>query len=120
MNDSISRQAAIDALVAEARIVDSHYLEFERIIHEDDAVEAISMLPSVPSEPQWVPCSEKMPEYGKVVLVTGIYGAVFIATREYDLIEERYVWRHPEYGKVKIIAWMPLPKPHEERKEADD
>lgn len=52
----IDRQVAIDALVAEARIVDSHYLEFERIIHEDDAIEAISMLPSV--EPRIIHCKD--------------------------------------------------------------
>ena len=46
MDDLISRQAAIDALIAEGRNVDSRYLESERIIHESDAVEAISMLPS--------------------------------------------------------------------------
>lgn len=45
-NDCISRQAAIDAIIAEGRTVDSRYLESERIIHESDAVEAISMLPS--------------------------------------------------------------------------
>lgn len=46
MHDTISRHAAIDALIAEGRNVDSRYLESERIIHESDAVEAISMLPS--------------------------------------------------------------------------
>lgn len=50
MSDLIDRQAAIDALVAEARTVDSHYLESERIIHESDAVEVISMLPSAQSK----------------------------------------------------------------------
>ena len=50
MDDTISRQAAIEAVIAEGRDVDSHYLESERIIHESDAVEALSMLPSVQYE----------------------------------------------------------------------
>lgn len=50
MTDIISRQAAIDALISEGRNVDSRYLESERIIHESDAVEAISMLPSAQPE----------------------------------------------------------------------
>ena len=50
MDDLISRQAAIDALIAEGRNVDSRYLESERIIHESDAVEVISMLPSAQPE----------------------------------------------------------------------
>ena len=49
--DIISRQAAIDALIAGGRNVDSRYLESERIIHEADAVEVISMLPS--AQPEW-------------------------------------------------------------------
>ena len=48
--DLISRRAAIEALIAEGRNVDSRYLESERIIHESDAVEAISMLSPAQSE----------------------------------------------------------------------
>jgi len=40
----INRDKAIEALIAEGRNVDSRYLESERIIHESDAIEAISML----------------------------------------------------------------------------
>ncbi len=49
-DDLISRRKAIDALIAEGRNVDSRYLESERIIHEADAVEAISMLPSAQTD----------------------------------------------------------------------
>ena len=49
-NDCISRQAATDALIFESRIVDGHYTEYERIINEDDAIEAILMLPSAEPE----------------------------------------------------------------------
>lgn len=45
-SDLISRQGAIDAVIAEGRSVDSRYLEAERIVYESDAVEALSMLPS--------------------------------------------------------------------------
>ena len=47
MDDLISRQAAIDAVVAEVRTVDIRYLESERVIHESDAVEVLSLLSSV-------------------------------------------------------------------------
>lgn len=50
MNDLISRQAAIDAVMNESREVDSRYLESERIIHECDAVEVLSLLPSAEPE----------------------------------------------------------------------
>ncbi len=46
MDDTISRQAAIEAVIAEGRTVDSRYLESEKIILEADAVEALAILPS--------------------------------------------------------------------------
>ena len=48
--DTISRQSAIDAVVGESREVDSRYLTDERIIHECDAVEVLSYLPSAEPE----------------------------------------------------------------------
>ncbi len=49
-SDTINRQAAINAIIAEGYDVDSRYLGSERIIHESDAVEALSMLPSAQPE----------------------------------------------------------------------
>lgn len=66
---------------------------------------------------RWIPCSERMPDNGEVVLATGIYGAVFIAIRKYEPIYKDYVWWHEEYGKVRVKAWMPLPEPYNERNE---
>lgn len=57
----IEKQAAIDTVVAEGRTVDSKYLESERIIHESDAIEALTMLPSVRPERKkgkWFPIIE--------------------------------------------------------------
>lgn len=68
--------------------------------------------------PQWIPCSERLPERVEPVLVTGIYGAVFIAIRKYEPIYEDYVWWHAEHGKVQVKAWMPLPEPY--RRAADE
>ena len=52
--DTINRQAAIDAVINESREVDSRYLISERIIHECDAVEALSLLPSAqPKMGKW-------------------------------------------------------------------
>lgn len=56
MKDLIYRQDAINAIITEGRTVDSRYLESERILHESDAVEAISMLPS--AEPEIIRCED--------------------------------------------------------------
>ena len=45
--DLIDRQAAIDALLEEVRLVDGYYVENDEVIDKDDAIEAIRLLPSV-------------------------------------------------------------------------
>lgn len=48
--DTISRQAAIDALLEEVRLVDGYYVENDEVIDKDDAIEAIRLLPSAQPE----------------------------------------------------------------------
>ena len=51
--DLISRQAAIDALLEEVRLVglvDSYYVENDEVINKDDAIEAIRLVPSAQPE----------------------------------------------------------------------
>jgi hypothetical protein len=109
VGDTISRQAAIDALSTP-----------HGILYPIRTIEAL------PSAQQWIPCSERMPERGKDVLVT----------RDYDGREDnnkscRYVEVASCYGeddditwssfsdeyKIKprnhhVVAWMPLPEPY--------
>ena len=115
INDCISRQAAIDALIAEGRNVDSRYLESERIIHESDVVEVISLLPSAQPEPKWIPVTEHLPKLGEKVLVSTkntIFTQVF--KRIYGT-PDNWGWEH--HTIKKVTAWMPLPKRYEGRDE---
>ena len=48
--DYISKKDAIEAITANSRDSDSKYLESERIILESDAIEALTILPSVKPE----------------------------------------------------------------------
>lgn len=62
-------------------------------------------------KPQWIPCSERLPERLERVLVTRANGRV----------EETFKWNNEEYpwngGYDDVLAWMPLPAPW---KGADD
>ena len=58
--DTISRQAAIDALLEEVRLVDGYYVENDEVIDKDDAIEAIRLLPS--AQPEIIRCKDC--EYG--------------------------------------------------------
>ena len=58
MNDLIDRQAAIDALLKEVRLVDGYYVENDEVIDKDDAIEAIRLLPS--AQPEIIRCKDCM------------------------------------------------------------
>lgn len=94
--DCISRQAAIDAA--------------DSIINRDtsgnnDVVKAMTAwkehikgLPSAQPEPQWIPCSERLPKPFEFCLWTTTDG--------------RVVYHHCDGMFSKYTAWMPLPEPY--------
>ena len=100
-NDTISRQAAIDALY--------HVDEYNR-----RSVMAIRNLPSAESfsygyENDWIPCSEKMPEDG-----TEVFVYLFNRPSPYIAWIEGCRWHTEDFeveSENEPIAWMPLPEP---------
>ena len=99
----------------------------------EDVYEALE---AVPSADRWIPCSERLPEDIRPVLVTWkntgpasyyqyIVGKHFIGTAHYH--KGKWYWYSSvtedllaEYGKceteefdeaLEAVAWMPLPKP---------
>ena len=99
MSDLIDRQSAIDAMSV---INDS--------ICEQQAIDALCELPSAQ---QWIPCSERLPEYdGEMYLVTDYCEQI---NRRRIHVSYCYVNREGFWSDVpmgyKVIAWMPLPEP---------
>jgi hypothetical protein len=62
-------------------------------------------------EPHWIPCSERLPEEKKEVLISAD-GELYIA--EYEIYHGKGYWSEVvEYRNVTDVdAWMPLPKPY--------
>ena len=102
--------------------------------HYEQALSEIrEMLEYEESEPKWIPCSERMPEYMETVL-TWDGGAFVIEKRipfvrdddgeplegdwwvsdDYDECESEY---YPNLRDGAAIAWMPLPPCYKEGQE---
>ena len=132
MQDLISRQAAIDAIMGEP--TDAHYPSWY--------AERLEQLPSTQPEQRWIPVSERLPENNDPVNVTWVnhnpevyYADIkdkpFTATAHYhngrwywfssvtqDYLNEYDVWTPDLVDKdVEITAWMPLPEPYDAESE---
>lgn len=139
MNDLISRQDAIDAI---GKVADELYenikkgATFPQRQWFDGMAHAQSILEDLPSAQQWIPCSERLPEEDKDVLIayrykegegdtshTEIditsYGNMYFggnAVHDFDGKRIKH-WRQPfAYftQNYEVVAWMPLPEPYKE------
>ena len=101
MKDTIYREDAIGACAYET-------------IECYEARKAIRALPSA-DRPQgeWIPCSERLPKIGEVVLATWEWGCKKYITIAYMVtIRGVTYWdsklQH-EFEPLNVLAWMPLP-----------
>lgn len=69
--------------------------------------------------PQWIPCSERLPENNQICLVCGQYGGIRVArvyipaaTEPWNGDPNTNWWTVVGTGKsFNAVAWMPLPEP---------
>lgn len=131
--DLISRQAAIDALIERdpncgidsAEVIKAlpsaspkKVCVAEVKVEIDDIKDYIDK--AINAE-RWIPCSERLPEYGEDVLITDEWG-VYIA-RCYNLSRNREEpqasWWYGDANEYRThpLAWMPLPEPYKGEQE---
>lgn len=141
MSDLISRQAAIDAL--------EERLDYLQMLNKNEnptaeskwyginwARNTIADLPSAQKRGEWIPCSERLPEYNVSVLTWDGYafciekripyirdedgfqieGDYWVGDEYYDLESDYY----PNLRDGAAIAWMPLPEPYKKGEANDD
>lgn len=125
MNDSISRQAAIETAENVAFAVDEHGSAEGWLAM---LVNSLEILPSTQPENDWIPISERLPEANGRYLVTrglnacgSLWNRIYIANYS-DLMGIKSVrgWWRGNVGKSDferlndVLAWMPLPEPYRE------
>ena len=139
----INKQAAIEAIVDCTVYGNADELE-EAVMQGNDwnrwsggvleALEAVEELPSAQPEPQWIPCSERLPRaYDEYLLTwtTGMSNRPLLTVGEYEPCEindedggcgewilDDYIEK--AYPNVEVIAWMPLPEPYRAERRTDD
>ena len=121
MSDTISRQAAIDAI--DRYYKDKRYITRSRTILSAicrDMKSTMDSLPSAQPEQRWIPCDERLPEEPYGCLVT-VWDTDPITMDEFENILPYFVgWDGEQWNDAdgeqcpfEVIAWMPLPEPWE-------
>ena len=113
LNDTISRQAAIDAIAD--MYCKSDEDGYVWIIRGD----AWARIDALPSAQQWISCEERLPyaEYGKSDTVLTTCGYRDVEDTSIRWIRLLYFnggnWCYPtgETYEAKVYAWCPLPEP---------
>ena len=56
----------------------------------------------------WIPCSERLPEYGEVVMCSCTNSGITISCITHKGVKPS---KSVRFGQHSVIAWQPLPKP---------
>ena len=118
--DTISRQAVLDALQKHFNPTGAELSPDLASVLAGVGV-VINTMPSSPSRPSWIPCSERLPEKDGDYLttLTDKDGNYVDVTEWQNIIGGRWIAPFDEcdYCEIgNVVAWMPLPEPYAERR----
>ena len=109
MSDLIDREAALDCF--------NDWIDRHGDVHAADEDTVYQKIEALPSEPQWIPCSERLPEENLPVLVAVKQKdrlPKWIKEQTYSYVTDIDVYDDGDFDthKNKVVAWMPLPEPY--------
>lgn len=96
------------------RLIDADALKKHYAWWEDEKQKLFDSIvdqqPTVDAEPQWIPCSERLPDDDRskvVTLANGNAECGYYSNGDWWCIGDSITLENPT-----VIAWMPLPKPY--------
>ena len=96
---------------------------------KQNTIDLLMRAPTIEPEPQWIPCTERLPEDEYVIIskkpspITGKKFSVTIGLRHTDPRSHKAEWRDIGFGKLRddeVFAWQPLPEPYKEEGEQSE
>ena len=111
--DAVSRQRLLSDLKELTAAWGKYPVMAEQIKGVEAAIGYVETIPSVKPEREkgkWIPCSERLPEYGKTVLWCNDKGSIFTTAITYMNGTSWAVGKR--HRRCQVVAWMPLPEPY--------
>lgn len=106
------------------RLIDADKLHPDRKTDKGLAISQSQIANAETIQPQkWIPCSERLPKYGKNVLTCDLGGFIEIQTIEYNVWDDYSYWENQKGDWTdfnEVIAWMPLPKLYEPQESEEE
>lgn len=104
--DAVSRRAVV------SRISDLIVLELhgERLPTWNEVYRAIEELPSAPTEPQWIPCSETVDIPDHEIMACDKYGEIMLGYLAYE--DDQWLCASDGCMMYDPIAWREKPEPY--------
>ena len=62
----------------------------------------------------WIPCSERLPKYGEVVMCSCTNSGITISCITHKEVKPS---KSVRFGQHSVIAWQPLPQPYQPKGE---
>ena len=76
--------------------------------HEQLA-EWLEELKQLREQTTWIPCSERLPKYGEVVMCSCTNSGITISCITHKVVKPS---KSVRFGQHSVNAWMPLPQPY--------
>ena len=84
-------------------------------------IKIVENAPTIEPYGTWIPCSERLPEYGRCFKVWASFSNQYASyTKRIHWDYDRFVWNNGREVKEMPDAWMPYFSPEPYREEKDD